>query len=121
MAVIDAVWLGLVAPKFYKKHIGYIMADKPQWLYAVAFYLVYILGTTVFVVYPGWHESYSILRVILSGGLFGLVAYSTYDLTNQATLKDWPKIVTIVDLIWGTLLTAGVSVISVLILKSILG
>jgi len=120
MAIIDAAWLGLIAPKFYKKHIGFIMAKKPNWLAAVAFYLVFILGVTVFVVYPGWHNQYSAIHVLLLGGLFGLVTYSTYDLTNQATLKDWPKIVTVVDLVWGTSLTAVVSVISVEILKALI-
>lgn len=118
MAVLDAAWLGLIAPKFYKQHIGFIMAEKPNWLAAVAFYLIFIAGATVFVVYPGWKDATSLIRVGLLGGLFGLVTYATYDLTNQATLKNWPQIVTIVDLVWGTVLTAGVSVVAVMILRS---
>jgi uncharacterized membrane protein len=119
MAVLDAAWLGLVAPAFYKKHIGFIMTDKPNWFAAVAFYLIFIAGVTVFVVYPGWHNSYSLVKVGLLGALFGLVTYATYDLTNQATLKNWPHIVTVVDLIWGTLLTATVSIVAVTILKAV--
>lgn len=117
MAVLDALWLGFIAPAFYKKHIGFIMADSVNWLAAIAFYLLFILGVTVFVIYPGWQQDYTVLKIALLGALFGLVTYATYDLTNQATLKDWPAIVTIVDLVWGTVLTSSVAVVSVLILK----
>jgi uncharacterized membrane protein len=117
MAVLDAAWLGLVAPAFYKKHIGFIMAEKPNWFAAVAFYLIFILGLTIFVVYPGWKNPDALLKVFLLGALFGFVTYATYDLTNQATLKNWPYVVTIVDLIWGTALTGVVSVVAVSLLK----
>lgn len=118
MAVLDAAWLGLIAPSFYKKHIGYIMADKTNWAAAIGFYLLFILGVAVFVVYPGWKDGYSLLKVALLGGLLGLVTYATYDLTNQATLKNWPAIVTGVDLLWGTVLTAAVATLAVVILKT---
>lgn len=119
MTVLDAAWLGLIAPKFYKKHIGFIMADKPNWFAAAAFYLIFILGVTLFVVYPGWRESWAIVKVGLLGALFGLVTYATYDLTNHATLKNWPAIVTGVDMVWGTVLTAAVSIVAVSILKAL--
>ena len=119
MAVLDAAWLGLVAPKFYKKHIGFIMTDKPNWFAVAAFYLIFTLGVTIFVVYPGWRNVDSLVKIGLFGALFGLVTYATYDLTNQATLKNWPRIVTIVDLLWGTVLTGSVSVIAVLILRAL--
>lgn len=119
MAVLDAAWLGLIAPAFYKKHIGFIMADKPNWLAAAAFYLIFILGVTIFIVYPGWKGADSLVKVGLLGALFGLVTYATYDLTNQATLKNWPAIVTMVDLLWGAVLTAAVSVVAVSILKAV--
>ena len=119
MAILDATWLGLVAPKFYKKHIGFIMSKSPNWTAAVLFYLVFIAGVTIFVVYPGWHNHQSMIKILILGGLFGLVTYATYDLTNQATLKNWPVIVTFVDLLWGTLLTGVVSVVAVTILKHI--
>lgn len=120
MTVLDAAWLGLIAPAFYKKHIGFIMADKPNWLAAIAFYLVFILGVTVFVVYPGWKNVDSLVKIGLLGALFGLVTYATYDLTNQATLKNWPYIVTIVDLLWGTTLTAVVSIVAVSMLRAVI-
>jgi uncharacterized membrane protein len=117
MTILDAAWLGLIAPAFYKKHVGFIMASKPNWYATVAFYLVFILGVTLFVVYPGWNNADSYIKIALMGALFGLVTYATYDLTNQATLKNWPVIVTAVDLVWGTVLIAAVSTVAVVLLK----
>ncbi len=119
MTVLDAAWLGLVAPAFYKKHIGFIMADKPNWVAAAAFYVLYVVGVTIFVVYPGWKNLDSLVKIAGMGALFGLVTYATYDLTNHATLKNWPLVVTIVDMCWGTVLTAAVSVVAVSLLKAI--
>jgi uncharacterized membrane protein len=121
MALLDAAWLGLIAPAFYKKHVGFIMADQPNWYAAIAFYLIFILGVTVFVVYPGWKNVDSLMRIGLRGAVFGLVTYATYDLTNQATLKKWPYIVTVVDLVWGVVLTAAVSVAAVSVLRAFVG
>lgn len=120
MTVLDAAWLGLIAPAFYRKHIGFIMADKPNWFAAIAFYLIFILGLTIFVVYPGWKNIDSLVKIGVLGALFGLVTYATYDLTNQATLKNWPHIVTVVDLLWGTVLTAAVSIVAVSILRALI-
>ena len=117
MVLLDAAWLGLIAPRFYRKHVGYIMADKPNWTATIFFYLIFILGVTFFVVYPGWQHDQATMALALTGGLFGFVTYATYDLTNQATLKNWPVIVTIVDLAWGTVLIAAVGVVAVTILK----
>ncbi|MEO8105665.1 MAG: DUF2177 family protein [Candidatus Saccharibacteria bacterium] len=118
MAVLDAAWLGLIAPTFYKKHVGFIMADKPNWYATVAFYLVFVLGVTLFVVYPGWKVSDSLMNIARAGAFFGLVTYATYDLTNHATLKNWPVIVTAVDMVWGTLLMAAVATVAVVLLKT---
>jgi len=108
---IDAFWLGLVAPKFYRSQIGHLMADKAILSAALIFYLLYMVGLVFFVVAPGM--SMSMREVILRGALFGLVAYATYDLTNLATLRDWPVFVTVVDLLWGTFLTAATSAAAV--------
>jgi uncharacterized membrane protein len=102
--VIDAIWLGLVAPKFYKAQIGHLMSDKPNLVAALVFYLVFIVGVVYFVVNPAI-EAQSMSKLLISGILFGFITYATYDLTNLATLKDWPITVTIVDLIWGTSLS----------------
>ncbi len=114
--VIDAVWLGLVAPKFYKNYLGHIMADKPNLIVALVFYLIFILGLVYFVINPAI-EANDISKLLVSAALFGIVTYSTYDLTNMATLKDWPVIVTVVDLIWGTFVSTAVSLITFLILR----
>lgn len=105
---IDLVWLGLVARTFYRKHLGFLMTPNPNWLAAIIFYLLFVVGVLVFVVLPG-HASGSLRDTVLRGALFGLICYATYDLTNLATVKDWPPIVTIVDLAWGTVLSAAVS------------
>jgi uncharacterized membrane protein len=108
MAVIDGLWLGLVARTFYRRHLGPLMADRPNWTAAVAFYLWYVVGVTVFAVLPA-ADGGSLLDAAWRGGLFGLVAYATYDLTNAATLRGWPGIVVVVDMAWGMMLTASVA------------
>jgi uncharacterized membrane protein len=105
---IDMVWLGLVARTFYRKYIGFIMAPSPNWLAAIIFYLLFVVGILVLAVLPGLEAS-SLKTTLLRGALFGLIAYATYDLTNLATVKDWPLIVTVVDMIWGTVLSLAVS------------
>lgn len=112
--VIDAVWLGLVAPKFYKAQIGHLMAEQPNLIAALIFYLVFIVGVVYFVINPAI-EAQSLSRAIIGGLLFGFVTYATYDLTNLATLKDWPITVTIVDLIWGSFLSTTMGVLTYLV------
>jgi len=85
---------------------------------AIIFYLPFIIGLITFVISPAI-EKHSWLNAILFGALFGLITYSTYDLTNLATIKDWPVIVTVVDLIWGMVLSASVSLITYLIANKI--
>jgi len=112
--LIDAIWLGLVAKNFYRNQIGFIMKTNPNFVAAIAFYLLFIVGLVVFVITPSIEKG-SWTTALFLGLLFGLITYATYDLTNLATLKDWPIIVTIVDLIWGSVLAASVSVITFLI------
>ena len=104
---VDMVWLGLVANKFYQTHLGYLLGPV-NWMAAIIFYLLYIIGIVVFAIMPGL-EANSITKAIALGALFGFLAYATYDLTNLATVKDWPLIVTMVDLVWGTVLTGTVA------------
>lgn len=105
---IDIVWLTLVARSFYSRHLGILMAPEPNWLAALIFYLLFVVGIVVFAVLPGL-QAKSLTSTLLRAALFGLIAYATYDLTNLATVKDWPVLVTVVDLIWGTVLTVAVS------------
>ena len=107
---IDAVWLALVARTFYRRYLDWLMAASPNWIAALAFYLLFVVGVLVFVVVPGVEDG-SLRTTLLKGALFGLIAYGTYDLTNQATVKNWPLTITAVDTVWGTALSVGVSYI----------
>jgi uncharacterized membrane protein len=98
---VDMLWLGLLARGFYKKHLGYLLAPLPNWPAAIAFYLIFIAGILFFVVLPGLKQEAAGMNLLLRAAFFGLVTYATYDLTNQATIKDWPVLVTVVDMIWG--------------------
>jgi len=111
--LVDMVWLGVVAKSFYRRHLGPLMAPKVGWPAAVLFYLLFIGGLLVFAVRPGLAAG-DPLRALVLGAFLGLVSYATYDLTNLATLKDWPVVVTIVDLVWGTVLGGAVSWLSAL-------
>ncbi len=116
MAVFDAFWLTVVASKFYKSQIGQLLLEKPNMTAAVVFYVVYVIGIVAFVLSPALEKG-SWMYALGYGALFGLVAYATYDLTNLSTIKGFTTKVVIVDMIWGTLLTAAVSVISYWIIK----
>lgn len=113
---IDMLWLTVIAQKFYKAQIGHLMADKAKLLPAAIFYVLFIAAMAYFVIAPAL-EHQNLSRLILSAAIFGLVTYATYDLTNMATLKDWPVLVTVVDLAWGTFISLAVSVITYLIRK----
>ena len=115
---IDMVWLGLIAKNFYQKHIGFLMTPTVNWLAAMVFYLLFIAGLILFVISPAL-ERRDVMHALIYGALFGLISYATYDLTNLATIKNWPLIVTIVDLIWGTILSASVSIVSFLIARKL--
>lgn len=105
---IDMVWLGVVARGFYRKHLGYILAEDPNWAAAILFYLLFVAGVQVFVVLPAL-DSGSIAGMLVRAAFFGLITYATYDLTNLATVDRWPLIVTVVDMIWGVVISTAVS------------
>lgn len=105
---IDMVWLILVARKFYQKHLGFLLNDNPNWMAAFVFYLLFVFGLMVFVIVPSL-DATSTKKVLILGCLYGLITYATYDLTNLATVKDWPWIVTVVDMVWGGVLATSVS------------
>ncbi len=99
--IIDLLWLGIIAKKLYNKYLGYLLADKVNWPAALIFYALFIVGLVYFAVYPASNEG-SFVLALTNGALFGFFCYATYDLTNLATVKDWPLKITIIDLIWGT-------------------
>lgn len=103
---IDSVWLGIVAPAFYRRHLGDMLLDQPNFVAAGLFYLIYIAGIVYFAIAPalqngGW------VQAAIAGAVLGFVAYATYDLTNWATLKNWSVTIVIADLAWGTVLTSA--------------
>ena len=102
---IDMVWLLVVAKSFYAKHLGYLMAEKPNLTAAFIFYLIFTAGLLVFVVQPALAAG-SLQKALTVGLFFGLVTYATYDLTNHATIRDWPLLITLVDMIWGCVISA---------------
>jgi uncharacterized membrane protein len=115
---IDILWIGVVAKSFYFKQIGSLLKPDVNWAAAIIFYLLFIVGLVVFVITPAVEKN-SWMHALLFGALFGLVCYATYDLTNLALAKDWPLLVTIVDLAWGAFLASSVSVITYLIFTKI--
>lgn len=102
---IDFIWLTIIAKDFYRNQIGHLMAEQFRLLPAFIFYLIYIAGLVLFALTPAMKENSSTVALIY-GAVFGLVCYSTYDLTNLATLEGWPVKLVICDLIWGTFLSA---------------
>lgn len=118
LLMMDGLWLGVVAKSFYAKQIGFLMTDKVNWLAAFLFYVVFAIGITVFVVLPNM-QSGNIGKAFLMGALLGLVAYAAYDFTNQATIKNWPYFITIIDLAWGTVI-AGVTSAATMYLLSLI-
>ena len=118
--LVDMAWLVLVARKFYNEKLGYLMRPDVNYIAAFIFYLFFIAGLISFVIAPAV-EKQSWINALLYGIFFGLVTYATYDLTNLATIKDWPIIVTIVDLVWGMVLSGSVSLLTYLIFQKIWG
>ncbi|HHX78699.1 MAG TPA: DUF2177 family protein [Acholeplasmataceae bacterium] len=113
---IDLLWLGLIAKNMYAKHLGFIMAPKVKWVAAIIFYVLFVIALAFFVIHPAI-EKQSWSYALLVGMFFGFITYATYDLTNLATLQDWPIFITIVDLAWGSFLGGAVSILTFLILR----
>jgi uncharacterized membrane protein len=118
MLLLDGLWLAVIAKNFYRSNLGHLLAEKPNWLAAVCFYLTFCVGILYFAVSPELAD-YNSYGAALKGALFGFFAYATYDLTNQATMRDWPYLVTLADLAWGSALTGTVSWATVTISKCI--
>lgn len=113
--LIDIVWLAVVAKDLYQSKLGFIMG-KTNWIAAILFYVVFIVGLIYFVISPAI-DANQWSHALLNGLFFGFVTYATYDLTNLATLKDWPLAITVIDLIWGSVLGGSVSVITFFVMS----
>ncbi|QSX08856.1 DUF2177 family protein [Alkalibacter rhizosphaerae] len=116
---IDLVWLGVIAKNLYQKYLGYLMRNPVNWAAAIIFYLIFVAGMVFFVIHPALEKG-SFSYAILVGALFGFITYATYDLTNLATVRDWPLFITVVDLIWGTTLGALTSGIAFFVVHTFL-
>jgi len=114
--IIDMLWLGVVAKNLYQKYLGGFLSENVNWTAAIIFYLLYVVGISIFAIYPSVDKD-SVSNAILMGALFGFFTYATYDLTNLATLKGWPIPIVIIDIIWGIVLSTSVSVISYFIIN----
>lgn len=115
---IDMLWLGLIANKFYQSQLASFLGPV-NWPAAITFYLIYIVGIIFFAVSPALAQS-SLAKAVMLGALFGFFTYATYDFTNLATLKDWPIMVVVVDVIWGAVLSGSVAAASYLLAKQFL-
>lgn len=116
---IDMLWIGVLAKGFYRNNLGHLLRPDINWTAALIFYLLYIVGILIFATLPAL-EKQSLHQAVVLGALFGLFAYATYDLSNLATLKDWPVNIVFVDILWGMVLTASVAAASFFIGKWIM-
>lgn len=105
---IDITWLGFIAKNLYRKYLGGFLSDTVNWPAAIIFYLLFIVGIFIFAILPAVEKN-SLKTAIVMGALFGFFTYATYDLTNLATLKNWPLPIVFIDIAWGVVLTASVS------------
>ncbi len=116
---VDMLWLGLVAKNFYDRHLGHLLREGVNWPPAIIFYILFVIALVVFVIVPSLEKN-SWTHALLYGAFFGFIAYATYDLTNLATLKSWPLVVTIVDIMWGAFLGGSVCVLTYFVVTKFL-
>lgn len=103
--IVDAIWLTTMADMLYRPLLGDKLEPQFRLSPAICFYLIYIGGIVFFAIMPALQGG-GLAKAALNGAVLGLVAYATYDLTNQATLKDWPLAITLADIPWGAFVTA---------------
>ena len=103
MMILDVIWIGGIARPLYNRGIGHLMAEQPNWIAAIAFYLLFAIGVMAFVVLPRASGDWRMAAAW--GAAFGFMTYMTYDLTNMATLRDWPLALSFIDVAWGCVAT----------------
>lgn len=118
--VIDMVWLLWLGRGIYVSEIGEILRQPPNLSAAAAFYVLYVTGLMIMVIWPAVQEQ-SVSQALIRGALLGLIAYGTYDLTNLAVMKGFTTKIAMIDMIWGTVLTASVSALTVGLATRLLG
>jgi uncharacterized membrane protein len=117
--LIDMIWLGSLAKKFYGDNIGHLLSEKVNWKAALVFYFIYIVGILFYAVVPALEDG-NWQKALLLGSAFGFFTYATYDLTNLATLKNWSVKVVVVDIVWGMILCGVVAAVSFQVAKWLL-
>ncbi len=118
LAILDALWLGVVSREFYKARLGQLLLEQPLWWAAILFYLIHAAGVVVFAVPPAVAAG-TWTAAVLYGALFGFCVYAAYDLTNLATLRGWPMAVSLVDLAWGAVVTAAATLVAFLVVRAV--
>ncbi len=118
LAVLDALWLGVVSREFYKARLGQLLLDRPLWSVAILFYLIHAAGIAVFAVPPAITAG-TWIAALCYGALFGLCVYAAYDITNLATLRGWSMALSLVDLVWGAAATAAATLVAFLVVRSV--
>lgn len=116
LLAMDVIWLNVANGLLYRPQLGDKLSDQPNLAVAAGFYLVYVIGVVVFAVLPAYGARAPLTALGL-GALLGLVAYGTYDFTNLATLRDWPLMVSVVDLIWGIVVSASAALVGYFVLS----
>jgi uncharacterized membrane protein len=116
---LDLLWLGVIAKGLYQKHLGFLMREQVLWPAAILFYVLFLVGLIVFVIGPAM-ETGSMQKALVLGAFYGFITYQTYELTNWAMVKNWPVQIVVIDIVWGVVLSASVSTLTVLIGKRIL-
>jgi uncharacterized membrane protein len=116
--IVDMIWLGVIARGFYRKALEPLLTPNINWTAAIIFYLLFLVGILIFALLPGM-EKRSLVYTVGMAALFGLISYATYDLTNLATLRDWPLMLSIVDMMWGSFLSASTAGLTYLIMSRI--
>ncbi len=115
---VDMLWLGVIAKGLYRKYLSGLLSENVNWTAAIVFYLIFIAGILVFVVQPAVEKDSWVRAVALAlGTFFGIITYATYDLTNLATLRDWPLPIVFIDVAWGAILTASTSLAGFVIMR----
>jgi uncharacterized membrane protein len=115
---VDMIWLGVIARGFYRKALEPLLTPNINWTAAIVFYFLFLVGILVFALLPGLKKQ-SFVYTVSMAALFGFIAYATYDLTNLATLRDWPVILSMVDMLWGAFLSASTAGVTYLIMNRI--
>jgi uncharacterized membrane protein len=118
--IVDMLWLGVIAKNIYGQQLGSFLRKDVNWAAAFIFYFIFVAGICYFCILPAV-DGGTILKALISGSIFGLITYSTYDLTNLATIKGWPLKITLIDISWGVALSTMVSAAGYYIFRTIGG